>query len=328
MCWGILAARADVTPLLLSRPTSSIGNSGEELWKNEEIVAINYFHNAMAGQNEYIRYPKAEAVVIDRGTIGTAIINTSDGFYLDSQTNLADGTYKDKAGSGATFNVSNGRITGNVPGGRIVVLYEGSGPIDTTVTTVTPGTPVAGEEVTITYNAANRNLSGSSNMYIHWGYDGWLTSEDVKMTSTGTNTWTATFTVPEEANTLDYVFTNGSAWDNNNGSDWSVSVTGGIDNPVKQIKAYFVKPSNWGNNINIYVYDDSTGTTKTVAAWPGVAMTNEGNDVYSYTLPSDWTSAKVVFNDGNNQAPGMNQGGYTLSETMMYANGSWYAYED
>ena len=323
MCWGILAARAGVTPMLLARPASTMGNAGDNLWQNQEVVAVNRFHNAMAGQNEYIRYPRRETVLIDRGTIGTAIINTSDGFYLDSETNLADGQYTDQAGSGATFNVSGGRITGQVPGGRIIVLYNA---IPSHVVTVSPEVPVSGEEVTITYDASKTVLKGSEDVSLHWGYDKWLKNYDVAMEKVDANKWEVTITVPSNAtDTLDFVFTNGTTWDNNNNSDWHYTITKN-PNPIGRPTAYFVKPANWGNIINIYVYDESGSTVKEVEPWPGVAMKNEGNGLYSYTLPAGWDKARVIFNDGNNQIPDPNQPGYELTGTMIYNNGDWSSY--
>ncbi len=330
MCWGILTARANVVPLLLSRQVGALGDAGENLWQNQEVVAVNFFHNAMAGQNEYIRYPRRETVMIDRGTKGTAIINTAGEFYLSSPTNLANGTYTDKAGSGATFNVSGGYITGQVPGGRIVVIgnYEdnpGPNPIDRATTS--PEKPVIGKEVTVQYDATNTTLNGSSNMLLHWGYDGWVKNKDVAMTSIDTNKWETTITVPTEATkTLDFVFTNGTGWDNNSSKDWHVTLTAAEDPGKEAPVAYFVKPANWSNSVNIYVYNKSGNTVKEIAKWPGVAMKNEGNGLYSYTLPEGWDTAQVIFNDGANQIPAPNQPGYVLTNKMIYDNGIWGSY--
>jgi len=67
--------------------------------------------------------------------------------------------------------------------------------------------------------------------------------------------------------------------------------------------------------------DENTNNAK----WPGVAMTNEGNGIYSYDLPSGWTNAYVIFNDGSNQDPASMQPGfpYTSGKTMAYENGSF-----
>ena len=114
MGYAIAAARAGVTPRLLDRP----GN--EDVWKDADVAKINHFHNAMVGQNEYLRFPRQQTLVVDRGTIGTAIINLGDGFSINTATNLADGSY-------GNFTVSGGTLTGQVPGGAVVTLYNGSG---------------------------------------------------------------------------------------------------------------------------------------------------------------------------------------------------------
>ncbi|NLM36261.1 MAG: alpha-amylase, partial [Clostridiales bacterium] len=89
----------------------------------------------------------------------------------------------------------------------------------------TPNKPVAGSKVTITYNAEGRTLHGSSNVKIHWGYDGWKSVTDTVMTSKGNNVWEVTLDVPASAtNSIDLVFTDGSKWDNNNNQNWSISL--------------------------------------------------------------------------------------------------------
>ena len=77
---------------------------------------------------------------------------------------------------------------------------------------------------------------------------------------------------------------------------------------------------------NIYVYDESGSTVKELAAWPGAAMTNEGNGVYSYTLPDGFSDkTQVIFNNGNNQIPAAQEPGFVLptGSTMIYENGTW-----
>ncbi|HEX2937540.1 MAG TPA: starch-binding protein, partial [Ruminiclostridium sp.] len=90
--------------------------------------------------------------------------------------------------------------------------------------------------------------------------------------------------------------------------------------------ASFVLPSGWGTPY-IYVYDDSGASVKTNAAWPGVPMTKSAVDgIYYYTLPSDWSNAKVIFsNNGASQIPGANQPGFTIasSEAKIYKYGTW-----
>jgi alpha-amylase len=176
----------------------------------------------MVGQNEYLRWTNNnETMLIDRGTIGTVIVNAGGNTYLNSSTNLANGTYTNHGTASATLTVSNGTIIGNIPGTSIIVLYDDS------INTVSwiPNTPTAGSTVAITYDATNRVLQGSTNVILHWGYDGWNGVTDTAMTSLGSNAWNTTLTVPSSArNSLNLCFTDGTNWDNNNWNNYCISL--------------------------------------------------------------------------------------------------------
>ena len=101
-----------------------------------------------------------------------------------------------------------------------------------------------------------------------------------------------------------------------------------IVDPSEVSKIYFQKPSGWGSSINVYIYNEESGSTKKVASWPGVSMTNEGNGLYSYAL-SNWNeNAYVIFNDGSKQVPGASQQGFLLKngESKIYKDGTWSDY--
>eukprot|EP00828_Plagiopyla_frontata_P044639 TRINITY_DN7351_c0_g1_i3.p3 TRINITY_DN7351_c0_g1~~TRINITY_DN7351_c0_g1_i3.p3 ORF type:complete len:137 (-),score=26.12 TRINITY_DN7351_c0_g1_i3:79-489(-) len=95
------------------------------VWKDSDVVAVNKFHNAMVGQNEYLRWTNNNTtMLIDRGTKGTVIVNAGGSTYVNSPTNLANGTYTNKGSANCTLNVSNGTISGNIPANSVVVLYQ------------------------------------------------------------------------------------------------------------------------------------------------------------------------------------------------------------
>ena len=91
----------------------------------------------------------------------------------------------------------------------------------------------------------------------------------------------------------------------------------------EEITVYFYKPENWSApNIYYYLNENDTGS-----AWPGEAMVKVGDDEsvadwYVFTI-TKYSSAKVMFNDGNNQIPGQNQPGLDASGIMWYKNGIW-----
>ena len=61
-------------------------------------------------------------------------------------------------------------------------------------------------------------------------------------------------------------------------------------------KIYFEKPSDWDDEINVYIYNESG---EEIGDWPGTAMTKEADGKYSYTFEKDWSSPLVIFNDGD-----------------------------
>lgn len=136
--WAILAARKDGTPLFFSRPNNSsasnpwgdnqIGPEGSHFFMDAQVVAVNFFHNEMGNQDEYLSNPTGsdKVVMIERGTAGAVIVNLlGEDLVLDEAPvqSMADGTYTDQV-YGSTFTVSNGKISGTVKVGKVAVVYN------------------------------------------------------------------------------------------------------------------------------------------------------------------------------------------------------------
>jgi hypothetical protein len=98
-----------------------------------------------------------------------------------------------------------------------------------TVVSVSPAPPVAGNAVTVRYNASGGPIASANPVYIHLGWNGWATvmSPDAAMTfNAASNWWEYATTVPANATQLDCVFNNGAGtWDNNSGADWHFAVS-------------------------------------------------------------------------------------------------------
>lgn len=108
--------------------------------------------------------------------------------------------------------------------------------------TISPASPTAGQQVTVTYNPAGRNLASASSVSMHWGVNNWgtvFTPPYVAMSSINGN-WQTTLTLPQSATQLDVVFNNAasggsaSTWDNNSGQDWHFTVQPGTSEPPAQ----------------------------------------------------------------------------------------------
>lgn len=318
--WALAASRAQSTPLFFDRPAGAsstnvlpgnMGGVGSTTWKDPDVVAVNKFHNAMVGQGENLRYQGSKVELIERGTKGMTIVNLGSATTINSETKLEDGTYTNKASGGGTFTVSNGRITGNIGDGQIVVLYKS-----------TPG-PINGPRVSIkesdrTFNTDSFNIT--------------LQAQDAKY---------ATYAIDGGKS---YIYTDGQQINigkdkpfeseikvelraiNDSGDTTSETYTFTKREKGENSVVYFRKPSGWGTP-NVYIYDESTSPVTEVAAWPGVAMKDEGNGLYSYELIKDMKNPKVIFNSGSNQIPQAKQPGFDLSGKMIYDNGVWKKYD-
>ncbi|MDE7025544.1 MAG: alpha-amylase, partial [Paramuribaculum sp.] len=125
MGWVFLTARQNGTPLFFSRPAGStrinywgnnlVGPRGNDEFKHPEVVAVNRFRAAMAGEPEQIfTTPKGEVAQVSRGDKGAALVNfTNKPHSVKIETNLPDGTYTDTVHH-ATFVVKSGKLMGKL----------------------------------------------------------------------------------------------------------------------------------------------------------------------------------------------------------------------
>lgn len=135
--WAVIAARSGGTPLFYSRPmgassddqwgNNKIGEAGSDFYKDDEVVWVNKFRNAMIGLNETLSNPMDNdaVIMIERGDKGAVFVSVDDSdLKLENvETVLKDGTYKDKISSDE-FTVKDGKIKGTVKAGQIAVLYN------------------------------------------------------------------------------------------------------------------------------------------------------------------------------------------------------------
>ncbi|MFY7899196.1 MAG: starch-binding protein, partial [Chitinophagaceae bacterium] len=75
----------------------------------------------------------------------------------------------------------------------------------------------------------------------------------------------------------------------------TVGSSGGV------VKVHFRKPTTWTNNPNAYAW--ATTPTVNTSAWPGAAMTNEGNGWFVYTVTGANCSNIIFNNAGSPQTP-------------------------
>lgn len=306
MGWAIVAAREKGTPLFFNRPadgkgaSGTIGKAGDDEWKDNEITALNKFHNAMAGQNETLRQVNNNVLIIDRGTKGSVILSLDGTTTFTSQaTNLADGTYMDKTGVNGTFTVQNGKLNGIIKSGTIAVLYNtgSSAPIIT----------VSPDSGTFTSDTQTITMSYSNASYATYSLNNaapiaFTSGTSIQIGGNAPQNTTYTLTVTAA---------------NSTGSTTKTCTY--IKSAANSCTVHYYKPSSWGTP-NIYYYDETVSPKKEGAAWPGTAMTTEGDGWYSYTI-SGWDKAYVMFNSGGAQIPASGQSGYLVTKNCWIQNG-------
>ncbi|RPH96717.1 hypothetical protein EHM69_00260, partial [candidate division KSB1 bacterium] len=147
---------------------------------------------------------------------------------------LTDAEVADSGGVLVDYYIEAVDSLGNVARSDIYHTYVGTGTGGSTGDRVhwSPQNPVASETVTIYYDATQGPLpAGTNPVYIHIGHSGWqgIISPDPQMTyDSGEEEWFYAYSIPSAATTVDFVFRdNSNNWDNNGGSDWHVTVTGG-----------------------------------------------------------------------------------------------------
>ncbi len=318
--WAMVGSRNNATALYFARPVGYgqgvIGSVGSTACFNTEVAAVNKFHNAFAGQSEYLAY-SGNIAYNERGTSGVVIVNvsgTSTSVNLTANK-MASGTYTDQI-TGNTFTVSGGKISGTIGSTGIAVVYNAE---PTTGIYATPGNEdgiysYRTDSVTVTLNAIDMTnptyaINGGTQYPFTDGMRIVLGAEDDFET---VNTLTLTGTYSDGTTTSkEYTFykTNQS------------------------IKIYFDKSaySSW-SSVYAYIYiDDETN----LGAWPGLRLTNIStlSGYYYYELPEGYENAYVIWSDNGNSSrryPGSMEPGLEVNSTthLFSGNNTWIEYSE
>lgn len=322
--WAIITARSGGTPLFFSRPNGSstsdqwgnnlIGAAGSDLYKDPEVAAVNSFRNAMAGLDETLSNPNGnkKTVMIERGNRGAVIVSAdSEALQVDTKTKLAEGVYYDKV-TGDEFTVQDGRLTGTVGEGRVVVLTNEKSELP-------PHMTVSKESGTFRGTLAlSLNVLGANEAY--YQIDGGkkipftknvvvMLGEDMK----DGDTVTVLISAKNEFGSVEESYTY---------QKFSYPVLEG------KTVVYFDNTQGW-EDVKIYAYGGSAQGD--ITKWPGVPMKDLGSGMFAYELPEGFGSCKVMFNgnDGSVQYPGHNEAGLDMEpDTWMYCHGGvWEDYK-
>lgn len=323
LAWSIIAAREKGTPLFFDRPYGNtsgnmwgtmnrIGAMGNPFYKDAAVAEVNRFRTAMAGEPEKLfnADPEESVLLIERGSKGLVIVNGGRYSYtLNTAVSLPDGKYIDRTDGKTEFTVENGVLNGLIFADSVAVLYNDgyvqreesiSMSVDTESFILTENTPV-----TVTLRTEN----GKNTFYSLDGSEFKAFSDGDKL-EVGNNTQNgkpSVLTLKAEddggnvLSVMSFYFT-----------------VQGRRNVEAGAVVYFQKPDDWKETVYAYVYDESTGSVKQAAPWPGVPCELGGNGLYSYTFDEAWDNVLIIFTDGANQVPGAMEPGMVVEDGKVY----------
>lgn len=335
--WALIAARKGGTPLFFDRPNHStqedpwgdnkIGPEGSDMYKDPQVVAVNFFRNEMGDSAETVTNPggNTQVVMIERGDEekGCVIVNVSDEYVdIEADTGMADGTYTDQV-YGGSFTVSGGKLAGTVEAGKVAVVYNfkiaaenrqaflpavslsvGSGTFlaDTLDVTVTVrGCDHAEYTIsgnTVSANAVSANTCKNGDV---------VTISDLKQDESATLLLTGYDSKGDVIASTKETYTR--------------KVSNGTT-------VYFNKKGrpDW-KNVYVYAYYGDGNSAVNNSGWPGRKAEHIGNDIYKYVIPYDMQehTCQIIFN--NNKGDQLHDVEIKPAESMIYtAYGEWKAY--
>jgi len=156
-----------------------------------------------------------------------------------------------------------------------VYVGEGGGEIPEYVVWE-PESPAVGDEFIIHYGEGGE-LFNASTLMLHLGVNGWQNVDNYEMNFDAENScWNYSFTIENNVEIIDFCFTDGNNnWDNNNGSDWHISVTGGSSSQFVMDGEIDESAEQVLSNDDLFLYLDYNGSELYFAVPPAQSLQND-----------------------------------------------------
>ena len=192
-----------------------------------------------------------------------------------------------------------------------------------------PATLFAGQNLHLFYKGT---LAGSANVTMHWGINSWQYVTDTPMTRRTDGFWEVYLPLTSTTTALNFVFTDGTNWDSNNGANWNLVVPPApcTANCTAAVTFTADNVTSAGTGQSVFVVGDALA----LGAWNaclGAPMqpTTGQSWAATVTLPSNLavqfkyvvrdtaTCTNVTWENGNNRTLTTPNGG-----TLTYSGGS------
>lgn len=329
--YAVAASRNDISALYFSRPSSAnkedikAGAKGSTHFTSDEVSAVNQFHNAMDGQPDYYTTGN-NCAVVSRETGAVVVAGSGENFNVtvpNGGGTTQAGTYVD-AITGEKWTVTSESMSGRIGSTGISVLYkEGTLPEN-------PDEPDDSSETSTVYYENTNNWSDVYAYYWSDKNEHMTTWPGTRMTNVKDNTYS--IDIPSDAEYIIFSNRGSSQTDDltiagenmiyNNGSwteysDGSSEIIPEDPEDPADGSIFYKNTNNWSDVYIYYWSDENTQMT----TWPGVQMTNTGNNVYKAEIPTDAQYA-IFSNKGNSQTSDLTLDGYG----KIYDNGNWSSY--
>ncbi len=177
--------------------------------------------------------------------------------------------------------------------------------------TKSPDPALRTNNITITYKLNDGPLKNATSLNLYVGHSkrtagSWQDVQSIAMTwDAGNSRYTANYMVPSNATSVDFCFNDGTTWDNNGGSDWQVTVQGGISSAFAMDGDFDGANSGAGYTVlgyNMKIVAAVKGSDLYVATW-----STEGDDAFVYVSDQ--------LGDASNPSPGWNKAGLAFFKT-------------
>ncbi len=157
---------------------------------------------------------------------------------------------------------------------------------------VSPSKPISGDAVTIYYNATLSQIEHPSSITLHWGHDGWKNVTNTPMVYSN-GVWKVTIQTSQNWGSIDFVFTNGSVWDNDGWLDYHIFLRPkNIPSDVQNLLVgdeipwgtYLPQPDTGTVHNGEYVWSDAVGDEHSTRDYP---WSRSNYDLYSVRVRAD-----------------------------------------
>ncbi|MBE6072098.1 MAG: starch-binding protein [Clostridium butyricum] len=317
--WALIAAREDANPLFFNRPAGKgkldgeIGDAGDDLWRDTDVVAVNKFRKKMLDKSENLVEigDSKKIMMIERGEgkgSGVVIVNMGDDKQITNQdVNLVDGQYINYAAANAEFTVTDGKMSGIIPKG-ITVLYEG-GNKESIV--ITPKVSIEPDNKSFSSDTLTLTLTAENTAKATYSINGGEKKEYTDETK---------ITIGDFAKVGETITVNLEAVNDTNNRTAKETYKYIKKDKDSCATVYFKRDSKF-KTAYIYAYNELGEEN---AKWPGEKMTYIGDSTYKYEL-KDFTDCSAIFNDwfyGGNQTSALDLG---ASDKKIYKveDSSW-----